>query len=533
MLLATKMMKAIKYHLVALVVLQIALCFLYGYHKVYNHRPFSIHQWRQTDCASFTKNYYEEGMHFLQPEIHWQGDIKGKAVSEFPLVNYTVACLWKVFGEHESLYRLTVLCLYIISLLFLFMMVHATSDSLVYSYFATSLITTSPVLAYYSFSFLADVPALSFAIISISLFVLFMQNRQKKLFILALVFGTLATLLKASSATVLAIIGIISFMHVVGFPAKLLAKEKLFSSKLLPVIGFVLSALIIYAWYHFAFVYNNGNSNGVFLMETLPVWKMTDKVIETGRLLYSVQFAMYFNKGILLGLSLLTVWMLLNLRALPGYLKVSFLIALFSFGAFIILFFQVFNVHDYYLITTMIFPIILLVCFGAYLKDRSFNFMNKKLLVMVSLVFFVNAMYCASVVRLRNVPNDKLCKYSPFITSEEKNFSDWFHYNYEMTLKPLETITPYLRSLGIKREDKVISAPDPSFNISLYLMDQKGFTATEQSLQADTLKVNEYIALGAKYLVLTDTTLLHKTTLSKQARALMGHYKNVFIYKLN
>ncbi len=517
----------------ALVVLQIALCFLYGYHKTYHKRPFSIHQWRQTDCVSFTKNYYEEGMHFMQPKIHWQGTIEGKTISEFPLMNYTVAVLWKVFGEHEYIYRFTELILYLIAMLFLFVMIYTTSTSLLYSYFATSLITTSPLLAYYSFSFLADVPALSFAIISLSLFFIFLQTKKQNLFIFSVLIGTLAALLKASSVSVLLIIGIISLVNLIQFPQKIAIKEKLFSRKFLPIITFIISLVIIYTWYHFAFIYNHKNSNGVFLMETLPIWKMNDKVIETARLLYSVQLATYFNKGVLMALFCVCIWLFLNLKSLPSYLKIAFIISAVSFLAFILLFFQVFNVHDYYLISTMIFPVVILVCFGNYLKSISFNFMNKKIVAFVLVIFSINAVYCASVIRLRNISNDTLCKYYPFITNEEKNFSDWFHYDYDQKLAAFETITPYLRSIGLKRTDKVISIPDPSFNITLYLMDQKGFTATAQSLNADSTKIHEYIRSGAQYLVVSDTAMLHLNGVRNLNKTTVGQYKNVFVYKLN
>jgi len=325
------MIKTLKYHLVALVILQVALCFLYGYHKVYDKRPFSIHQWRQTDCASFTKNYYEEGMHFLQPEIHWQGNMAGKTVSEFPLINYTVACLWNVFGEHEYLYRFTVLTIYSIALLFLFAMVYSTSGSLIYSYFATGIITTSPVLAYYSFSFLADVPALSFAVISLSLFFIFLKSKNQKQFIFSVLFATLAVLLKASSATVLGIIGIISIAGLSGFSEKLSVQGKLFTGKLIPLMSFLVSGIIICGWYYFAYSYNNENSNGVFLMETLPIWKMDDKVIETSRLLYSDQLAMCFNKGVWFSITVVTGWLLLNISRLKGFLKISLVLSLLSF----------------------------------------------------------------------------------------------------------------------------------------------------------------------------------------------------------
>lgn len=528
------MIKKLKLHFVFLLFIQVGLFFLYGYQKIYDARPSSIHQWRQTDCASFAKNYYEEGMNFFKPTIHWQGNIEGKAISEFPLINYTVACFWKVFGEHEYIYRFLILFIYFIAILFLFTMVYVVSNSLFYSYFSVSIISTSPLLAYYSFNFLADVPALSFAIISLSLFFIFIKNQNQKLFILSLVFATLAVLLKASAISVLLIIGTLSMINIFQFPKKLAIHQQLFRNKILPVSCFLASGLILFFWYHFAFLYNNESSNGVFLMETLPIWKIKDtlKIIEISRLLFSVQFAMFFNKGVLFMFLIFVAWLALNYKTITSYLLISLLISLISFFAFIILFFQVFDVHDYYLINSMIFPIVILICLGDYLKNSSFDFKNKKLVALSVLIFGSNALYCSSILRLRNVNQDKITKYYPFITVEEKNFSDWFHYNYALTYKPLETITPYLRILGIKREDKVISVPDPSFNITLYLMDQKGFTETEKSLNNDSLRVKNDIDLGAKYIIINDTSILRKTNLKNSLKECIGQYKNIFIYNL-
>jgi hypothetical protein len=39
----------------------------------------------------------------------------------------------------------------------------------------------------------------------------------------------------------------------------------------------------------------------------------------------------------------------------------------------------------------------------------------------------------------------------------------------------LREVEPYLRSLGIKPDDKVISLPDFSFDITLYFMNQVGW----------------------------------------------------------
>jgi hypothetical protein len=522
----------VKFHFIAILVLQVSLCFLFGYNKIYNSRPFSIHQWRQTDCASIAKNYFEENNDFLHPSIHWQGAENGRAVSEFPLINYTVAQLWKIFGEKEVVYRILVLLIYFSSMHFLFYAIFLIGRSALYSYFSILIVLSSPVLAYYSFSFLADIPALSFSIIALSLFIIFIHHKNNTTFYLSVLFATLATLLKASSATVLLITGIISLIDILNLNRKFNFSFHLFKNKIFPILAFLLSGIIIISWYRYAFIYNGQNSNGVFLMETLPIWKMNGKVIETARLLYNLQLKMFLNKGILFCFGAASLWLILNRKKVDSVYFFSFLISGFCFIAFIILFYQVFNVHDYYLITSMIFPIIILLTFANYLRNSKIEINRNKIALFLSFILLINITHTSAIVRLRNSSNDNFCQYYPFISNEDKNFSDWFHYNYEATLKPLETITPYLRSLGIKRNDFVVSIPDPSFNISLYLMDQKGFTETEQSLSKQENKLIEYKSKNAKYIIISDINIINLPAFSKIQLKKVGNYKNIVIYKI-
>jgi hypothetical protein len=527
------MIAKLKYHFIAIIALQLLLCFVYGYHKIYDSRPFSIHQWRQTDCASIAKNYFENGMDFLNPQIHWQGVENGKAVSEFPVINYSVALLYEIFGEKEMIYRLLVLIIFFISMLVLFYSIYIVGQSLMYSYFSIITVMSSPLLVYYSFNFLADVPALSFSIIALSLFIRFIYQKQHALFYLSIVFATLAALVKASSASVLLMIGIISTIDILNLNTRIKFSFQLFKTKLYPIVTFVISAIIIIVWYRFAFNYNGKNSNGVFLMDTLPIWKMNDKVIETARLLYNVQLNMFFNKGILFGFVIAAIWLLINRKKVQTIFYILFLVSAFSFFAFIVLFYQVFNVHDYYLITSMIFPVVILICYADYLKNMKLNINRKKMSFMIIIVLCFNTIHTAAIVRLRTVNKDNFCRLYPFISNDEKNFSDWFHYNYANTLKPLESITPYLRALGIQRNDFVVSIPDPSFNISLYLMDQKGFTETEETLTKDENKLATLRQQNVKYIILSDSNLIRLPAFQKVNMRKIGVQQNIVIYKLN
>ena len=68
-----------------------------------------------------------------------------------------------------------------------------------------------------------------------------------------------------------------------------------------------------------------------------------------------------------------------------------------------------------------------------------------------------------------------------FLSEDEIGYWKWFHWDYDTKSKAYESVTPYLRSLGIKRTDIVVSVPDQSPNITLSLMDQKGFSTIYSS----------------------------------------------------
>jgi hypothetical protein len=96
----------------------------------------------------------------------------------------------------------------------------------------------------------------------------------------------------------------------------------------------------------------------------------------------------------------------------------------------------------------------------------------------------------------------------------------------------LETITPYLRSLGIERTDKVISIPDISFNITLYLMDQKGWTDYGDVNLNRSEKIAKKIKSGAEYLIINDSTIYKKDNIQPYIKNKIGSYKNIDIYDL-
>ncbi len=513
----------------------IILFFLYAYNITFNQKPSLIHHWRQSDCLSIAKNYYEEGMHFLQPKIHWQGAIDGRATSEMPLINYTVAALWKVFGEHEGVYRLFNYLIFILSVFVFFNTLIKGGISFIISFFFTSLILNSPLLVYYGFNFLADVPALSFAIMAFCLLYKFYISKNLNFFYAALLLATIAVLLKASAVFPLLFILFLfstSFFNVYKF----FDIEKLFQKKTLPSVCIFVSITIIVLWYRFAREYNLNSHNNVFLTGALPIWEMNEKNVLTNlSILLSDLFAIFMNRPMFFLLFLGVLFVSFNLKSLNAFLKYAFLFSGIFFVVFILLFFQVFDVHDYYLTNLMIFPVITFLCIGNIFKVQQIHIEKNRWIVSTLIILIVfNSLFSAAFYRLRTIKDDKICHWYPFFSKDEKKYNDMIIWRYQKTMGELETIKPDLRNLGIKREDLVISTPDFSPNSSLYLMDQKGYTVSFKDFSKDTSwkKICNY--KNAKYFIICDSILKDSISYKQISHDLVKIFKrrNVEIYKI-
>ncbi len=495
-----------------LLVFIIMLFFLNFYNKTIFSRPSSIHQWRQADCLSITKNYYEEGMHFFQPKIHYQGAPDGKAVSEFPILNYTVAALWKIFGEHEFIYRLLEYLLFLCALFFLYNTIIRFYGSAWLAFFSVGLFLTSPLLTYYGLNFIVDVPAMSVGLIGFCCGLKFYYTGKIKSFYWALGLGTLAVLMKASALMGLAILIFCSLADIFNLN-RLFGIKKLFVNKTKPLALIILAAMVILAWYRYALYYNAYDSNNVFLLTVLPIWEMDEEqLIYNFKKLFNELFPTFLNRPMLFLFIALVIYVAARSKRLDSFLRVAFFSSAAFFVFYLVFFFQVFGVHDYYLINLMIFPAVTLVSFAQIASQTSFMPANRVFLpVFVCVVMAFNALYSAAVYRMRMIEDDKITYWYPFISEDEAKFAKYMFWAYSNDIGRIEDIRTALREHGIKREDRVLSIPDQSFDISLYFMDQKGYTIAKHHLIGDTTVADRFFARNIKYVVLSDTNLKRET----------------------
>jgi hypothetical protein len=159
--------------------------------------------------------------------------------------------------------------------------------------------------------------------------------------------------------------------------------------------------------------------------------------------------------------------------------------------AFTMAFFRSMRYHDYYQICNLMFIPFIYLGILKHLKDYSpkiFHSLITMIVLGIGMVFLI-----------QNCKNNMDFRYS----MKDANYV-WSKNNLEM----YGELTPYLRSLGIERTDIVYCSPDPSINISLYLMDQKGFTDfvhAWRNMNFDE-KYNTMKEAGLKYVIIGDTT---------------------------
>ena len=487
---------------------------VYSYQSILFLSPQSIHQWRQADCLSITLNYYQDHNAFLQPAIHNLGpDGSGKTISEFPIVYYMVAQLFKIFGFHEFIYRLINLLIFFCGLFALFKIFENTLKDSFFAIVLPLFLFTSPMLVYYANNFLMNSTALSLAFIGLYFFSKFFREAKNKHLYLMAFFFALSGLLKITS--LLSFVAIFGIFVIELFNIKLLGNRKIFQQpkqQIFPLLGVFLIQLI---WYSYSKSYNAKYNSGIFLIGILPVWDLsTHQIQETLRFIIEHLKWDYFRRET--ELIFLIMWLVLFIFYKKTHKVLLFLISLITIGVFlfIILFFQALKDHDYYTLDMAVLIPVIILTFFIFIKDNFKKLFDSLLFKIVVLFFLIH-----NVDFARRRMNDR---YSSL---------GWQNENYIKNVKVFEELTPYIRSLGITKDDKVLSLSDQSINISLYLMNQKGWT-NYGDFASDSLKIKETMKLGAKYLFIYNKETYLEKNIEPFIKNKIGSFKQVDIYKL-
>lgn len=511
-----------KYPTLLFAALLCVIALYYNYQQIVFKRPQSIHKWRQADGCSIALNYYRGGMHFFAPETNNLTSDKGTSgkcmPSEAPVVYYLVAILYKIFGYNEWMFRLLNTLLFFLGLLYLYKLMFLFTKDVFWSAALSLLFFTSPVMAYYGNNFLINNTALSLSLVGWYHFARYLKGRQLKPFYFSVLFFFLAALLKVT-----ALFSLICFIGI--YIAEILrikkAQEKLFPSVLKYLAPIITVFGIVALWLLTVSSYNKAHDCTYFSTTAFPIWTLgseeIDHIIDNVK---NIWLAEYFHLSVLIFLSLSFLFFVFRIKKTDPFFAFAVPIVLLLGVLYVLMQFRQFAEHDYYVIDLFIIPMILLVALLEMMKREYPNVLSS---IVVQIVFCFFLVF--NVVHAHSRLNGR--------------YEGWMN-DYPAN-KDYYTVTPYLRQIGITENDTVVVIPDYS-NVSLYLIDQKGWTEyvdarlnreTAIPYNGDSAGIQSSINKGAKYLILNGIEELQKKPYIKPfATCLVGHYNKILVFKL-
>ncbi|MDR2337687.1 MAG: hypothetical protein LBE20_03435 [Deltaproteobacteria bacterium] len=193
-----------------------------------------------------------------------------------------------------------------------------------------------------------------------------------------------------------------------------------------------------------------------------------------------------------------------------------------------------FKTHQYYSILVLALLPFNLITILDYLKQNyPLIFKNQYLRFAGCALLLISIADTALINRAKYYTEDFFVQNGLSLIQDDKFFKDFqgnkkYYSKYD---KAYETITPYIRFIGLKRTDKVIVIHTKIPNLVLYLMDQKGFIfPSNQDL--DRQKLQRALDLGAKYLI---THKAHHKLYSQISDIIdhkLGTYQEIEIFAL-
>jgi hypothetical protein len=483
----------------------LAISWAFGYHEIVNMPPQSIHAWRQADGASIALNYYQNGMDFLKPELmHLRSDdfTTGYAVSEFTGVYYFIALVYKIFGHHDFIFRFVHSLLFFAGLYSLFKLANRFLKNELMSVFVSLLVFSSPIVAYYANNFLPDTVSFSFVLISWYFFFAFQEKQDKRSLIWLSLFLSLAILLKITN--------IINAVVIVLIWLSELRRKEFTKIQAMKWGAVLVSLLLVSAWYIYVIKYNAAHKTTYFSNTIQAIWTLEWK--DLGEIFKHIRFTwgreLLISWGYYVLLALLLVLIVFFKRLSLVHRKIN-LFLLTGVLIYFILWFKQFCFHDYYVFTALTCIVLMLVFSLSIIQKHAHKYV----------VYFTTLLL--GVLLIANVHRS-----SRLIHERYANNENSFNMN-----RALFEVEPYLRSIGIEAQEKVISIPDPTFAQSLYLMNQKGWTGVWESFRKKE-EFEQAIADGAKYLIVADEKLLNEAYIQDYIQDPLGSFKGIFIYRL-
>lgn len=439
-------------HLAMLLILYVCCNNYYG--DIIDKLPFGYHDWAQSDRLALAVNFYDNGMDFFHPATQNLNSKEGIVGVEFPIQAYVAAGIAHLSGRDSisTVFRLLDILIAVTGLYFLFRAVFNATRDFAFSMFMPVFIFASPVYAFYSGNYLPDPAAASICFIAFYCLLEAIRLSRFQLLIAAILLATLATLIKASTASCL--LGIVCFgLYQTAFKVRN-RKQLLYILLTAGLCAALILGNIAYIRY-----LNKKYDSYLFLSQIRPFESGKEFVyfIENYFKNFLVhEYLMQAQYPILFLLLGFGGYALARHRSLRPYGWPIPILLLSAIGIFW-LFSKQYEVHDYYFISTFL-PVI------AYCGIVSVIGIHRELFEGTNLKGMRAGLACAAVITFF---------FADYQTSLRMHMEQYFDQDYAFRWMP--NGKALLEALKIPANEKIVVADSEPPNLGLIYFDRKGY----------------------------------------------------------
>lgn len=474
----------------------------YEYGRILHLRPLPHHLWRQTNCLSLTYEFYSGEWNLFKPRLQSliaDGGTTGYSAGEFPIMYYLIGMIWKITGPSEFIYRTIMLALLAWGSWALCRIVHLLMDDRFWGVMIGLLFFTIPTVVYFGIGFLTDVPALSLILAGSLAFLLYLKSESPKQLVLGSSLFALGMLLKISAAMLpLAIlfVCIASLVLPHCFPWPSIKRKQIINIASGVAIGLVLMA----AWVGYSIHYNNIHGAEYSYQGTWAYWDLPDDEADRAWTFgYTILIHQFFTIPVYILLLVSGAYLALNLRTLPTALILMLTVLILGVTLYLLLWFITLDNHDYYYVEPLVLPFAVILALLWYMRkywDWAIRSPWAKLLFFSLLAH--QALFAMNNIRMKQQDFSM----ADILGTSGVEQGHW-HLTQYWDFEGLLDIEPIARQHGISKDDLVVTVPDNSVCLALYLSGQRGFNEFG-GITIRCPQLVERAKQGAKYLYLIE-----------------------------
>lgn len=336
----------------------------------------SPHMWRQSDTANYIWDFYQNGIDLLHPSVCWMGEYK-TVILEFPLIEGIVATAYHVFGPYHAIAKIIFLLFFLASCYYFYKLIRLFISAEV-ARVATILYLFSPLSIFFSRAIHIDFAEMFFVFGMSYHFIVGIQNRDLRSGLFGSLFAILAFMTKAPYA-------IVFFFPILY----IILKERQFLFVLKTAYIYVLPVLIFILWQQHVFEVNSNAPDWDFI----PGYR---KFVHNSGWYYGAWSQREdWNNWSLLGNRILFEvtgiigLILVGLGMIFGKVKAFFWWWLFGVIVYVLIFFNLNRIHNYYQIPfapiLSVFSALGIAFLSTLFKDKMKSILIISLVVLIGL----------------------------------------------------------------------------------------------------------------------------------------------------